>query len=96
LDKLFQKGKIEDVEQRKRFLARLRPKLKKICVIKTYTNIKEMVTTATEIKRVPRDLGETPYDPLREEKDEDAVGESFINKHLSVLNETLIQFFYGI
>jgi hypothetical protein len=26
------------------------------------------------------DLGETPYDPLKEEKDEDATGESSIDK----------------
>ncbi len=38
-------------------------------------------------------MGETPYDPLREEKDEDVIGESSTNKQLSVLNETLIHFF---
>jgi hypothetical protein len=40
-------------------------------VVKTYIDIKEMVIAATEIERVLGDLGETPYDPLREEKDED-------------------------
>jgi len=42
---------------------------------------------------VLRNLGETPYDPLMEEKDEDATKESSIDKQLSVLNETLIHFF---
>jgi hypothetical protein len=42
-------------------------------------------------------LGEIPYDPLREEKDEDVIGESFIDKQLLVLNESFIHFFreYG-
>jgi hypothetical protein len=39
LDKLFQRGKIRDVEQRKRFLAQLRPKLRRFYVLKIYTNI---------------------------------------------------------
>ncbi len=45
-------------------------------MVKTYTNIEEMVTRTTEIEKVLGDLGETPYDPLREEKNEDAIGES--------------------
>jgi hypothetical protein len=39
-------------------------------VVGTYTDIEEMVIAAIEIERVLGDLGETPYDPLREEKDE--------------------------
>ncbi len=49
-------------------------------MVKTYTNIEEMVITTTKIERVLRDLGETPYGPLREEKDEDITGESSTNK----------------
>ncbi len=39
------------------------------------------------------DFGETPYDPLREDKDEDVTGESSIDKQLLMLSETLIHFF---
>jgi hypothetical protein len=92
LDKLFHKGKIGDVKQRKRFLARLRLELRRLCVVKTYTDIEEMVIVAIKIQRLLGDLGETPYDPLREEKDEDVIGESSIDKQLSMLNETLIHF----
>ncbi len=49
-------------------------------MVKTYTDNEEMVITATEIERVLRDLGETPYDPLREEKDEDIIRESSTNQ----------------
>ncbi len=49
-----------------------------------------MVIATIEIKRVVGDLGETPYDPLVEEKDEDVIGESSINKQLSLLNDTFL------
>jgi len=45
-------------------------------VVRTYTNIEEMVIVTTEIEKVLKDLGETPYDPFREEKDEDATRKS--------------------
>ncbi len=61
-------------------------------MVRTYTDIEEMVIVATEIERVLGDLGETPYDPLREEKDEDATRESSTDKRLLVLNESLIHF----
>jgi hypothetical protein len=35
LDKLFQKGKRPDVEQRRRFLAKLRPEIQKLCIVRT-------------------------------------------------------------
>jgi hypothetical protein len=92
LDKFFQRRKIEDVEQRRSFLARLKLKLRRLYVVKTYINIEEMVIVTTEIERVLRDLGETPYDPLRE-KDENVIGNSSTDKHLLMLNETLIYFF---
>ncbi len=59
-------------------------------MVRTYTNIEEMVIATIEIKRVVGDLGETPYDPLVEEKDEDVIGESSINKQLSLLNDTFL------
>jgi len=34
-NKLFQRGKIQDVEQRRRFLARLKPEIQKLCVVRT-------------------------------------------------------------
>jgi hypothetical protein len=61
-------------------------------VVRNYTNIEEMVSAATKVEKVLGDLGETPYDPLKEEKDKDATRKSSTNKQLSVLNETLIQF----
>ncbi len=68
LDKLFQRGRIDDVKQRRRFLVQLRLEFRKLCVVRTYIDIEEMVIVATEIEKVLGDFGETPYDPFREEK----------------------------
>jgi hypothetical protein len=67
LDKLFQRGKIPDAEQRRRFLGKLRPEIRKICVVRTYADIEEMVGSATELERVLGELGETTFEPLKEE-----------------------------
>jgi len=47
LDKLFQNGRIPDAEQRKRFLGRLRPEIQKLCVVRTFADIEELVGAAT-------------------------------------------------
>ncbi len=79
LDKLFQRGRIPDAEQRRRFLARLRLEIRKLCVVKTFTDIEELVGVATELDRVLGEIGETPYEPLKEEQEE-GVEETLIEK----------------
>jgi hypothetical protein len=92
LDKLFQKGRITDVEQRRRFLARLRPEIRKLCVVRIFTDIEEMVGAATELERVLGELGETPFEPLKEEQEEE-VAETIMEKQVAVLNNTFVSFF---
>ncbi len=67
LDKLFQKGRLQDIEQKRRFLDRLRPEIRKLCVVRTFADIEELVGAAMEVERVLGELGETPYEPLKEE-----------------------------
>jgi hypothetical protein len=38
-DKLFRKGQIQDAEQRRRFLAKLRPEIRKLCVVRVFADI---------------------------------------------------------
>ncbi len=71
LDKLFRKGKVQDVEQKRKFLARLRPEVRKLCVVWTFANIEELVGPATEVERVLAEFGETPYEPIWEEQEEE-------------------------
>jgi len=94
LDKLFQRGKIPDAEQRRRFLGKLRPEIKKICVVRTYTDIEEMVGAAIELERVLGELGETPFEPLKEEQEEGAA-EAIMEKQVNAFNDTLINFMKG-
>jgi len=67
LDKLFQRGQIQDAEHHRRFLAKLKPKIRKLCVVTTNIDIEEMVVVVAEIERVLGELGETPYEPMKEE-----------------------------
>jgi hypothetical protein len=92
LDKLFQKGRIPDVEQRRRFLARLRPEIRKLCVVRTFTDIEELVGAATELEKVLGELGETPFEPLKEEQEE-GIEETMVEKQVTALNNTLVNFF---
>ncbi len=89
LDRLFQRGRIPDVEQQRRFLARLRPKIRKLCVVRTFTDIEKLVGAATELERVLGEIGETPFEPLKEEQNE-GVEEMLMEKHVTSLNDTLI------
>jgi len=91
-DKLFQKGRIPDAEQRRRFLARLRPEIRKLCVVRIFTDIEKMVGAATELERVLGELGETPFEPLKEEQEEGVV-ETIMEKRVAALNNALVSFF---
>ncbi len=51
-------------------MGKLRPEIRKMCVVRIYTDIEEMVGVATELERVLGELGETPFEPLKEEHEE--------------------------
>ncbi len=91
LDKLFQRGRIPDAKQR-RFLARLRPEIRKLCIVRTFTDIEELVGAATELERVLGEIGETPFEPLKEEQEE-GVEKTLMEKQVTALNNTLVNFF---
>jgi len=94
LDRVFQRGRIQDAEQKKRFLARLRPDIRKLCVVRTFVDIEELVSAATELERVLGELGETPFKPLKEEQEEGVV-ETMMEKQVTALNNTFINFLKG-
>jgi len=39
-------------------------------VVRTFVNIEELVGAAIELERVLGELGETPFEPLKEEQEE--------------------------
>jgi hypothetical protein len=57
----------------------LRLKSKKRCVVKTYTDIEEVVIVVTKIEKMLGQLGETPYEPMKEEQNEMASKKSTTN-----------------
>jgi hypothetical protein len=69
---LFQRGRIHDIERKKRFLAKLRPKIWKLCVVRTFVDIEKLMRAATELERMLGELRETPYEPFREEQEDGA------------------------
>jgi hypothetical protein len=75
-------------------LAKLRPEIRKLCVVRIFVDIEEVVGAATELERVLGELGETPFEPLKEEHDE-GVAETMMEKHVNALNDTLINFLKG-
>jgi len=75
-------------------LVKLRPKIRKLCVVRTFTDIEELVETATELERVLGELTETPYESLKEEQEE-GVLETMMEKQVIALNNKLINFFKG-
>jgi hypothetical protein len=82
------------MEQKRRLLARLRPEIRKLCMVRTFVDIEELVGAAMEVERVLGELGETPYESLREEQEEET-SESNVEKQVVALNDTLINFFKG-
>jgi len=72
----------------------LRPEIRKICVVRTYVDIEEMVGVATELERVLGELGETPFEPLKEEQEE-GVAKTMMEKQVNAFNDTLINFIKG-
>jgi predicted aspartyl protease len=95
LDKLFRKGQIPDVEQRRHFLARLKPEIRKLCVVRAFANIEGLVDAIVEVERVLGELGETPLEPFKDEREE-LTNENIMEKQVSTLNGTLINLFKGV
>jgi predicted aspartyl protease len=65
-----------------------------LCVVRNFADIEELVSAAIEVERVLGELGETPFEPLREEQDE-GVAETSMEHQVANLNNTLINFFKG-
>ncbi len=73
----------------------MRPEIRKLCVVRVFADIEELVVAAIEVERVLGELGETPFEPLKEEREE-GNEEDTTGKQVVALNSTLIIFFKGI
>jgi hypothetical protein len=67
MEKLFPRGKLEDTKQRKRFLSKLRLKIRNFCVMRDYASMDELLVATLEVEIILVELGETPCELLKEE-----------------------------
>jgi hypothetical protein len=67
LNKLFQRGRLQDVEQRQRVLAKLRLEIRKLCIVRTFIDIEKLVKAMAKLERLLGELKETSYELLKEE-----------------------------
>jgi hypothetical protein len=63
--------------------------------VRVFADIEELVAVAIEVERVLGELGETPLEPLKEERDE-GTKEDIMERQVTTLNETLINLFKGV
>ncbi len=63
--------------------------------MRTFADIEELVDAAIEVERVLGELGETPLEPFKEEQEE-GTEETIMEKQVTALNETLVNFFKGV
>jgi hypothetical protein len=59
-----------------------------------FTDIEELVGATTKLETMLGELGETPYEPLKKEREVGAL-ETMMEKQVIALNNTLINFFKG-
>lgn len=88
LEKLFTRRKIKAMEQQQRFLSKLKLEIKKLCVVRDYVkwNLCWLL-----YRKMFGELGEIPYEPLKEEQDQFMNGRGLVvEKQVQVLNESLI------
>ncbi len=71
LERFFVKGHILDVERRRQSMSKLCPELRKLLVVCTYQNMDEFLSTTIKVEKVLGEIGETPYEPLHEEREEE-------------------------
>ncbi len=65
------KGRILDAKRRKQFLAHLRPKIKKFCVVCSYMDMDELLASTIEVEKVMGEIGEMPFEPLKDEREDE-------------------------
>ncbi len=59
-------------------------------MVRTFADIEELVGATTELERVLGELGEMPFEPLKEEQEE-GIEETIMEKQVTALNDTLLQ-----
>lgn len=52
-------------------MAKLRPNIHKLCVVRTYEDMNELLITTNEVGKVLGKIGRTLFEPLKDEKEKE-------------------------
>jgi hypothetical protein len=58
-------------------------------MVRSYFIIEEMMAAAKDVEKVPGELGETPFDLLKEEQEEDMIVDEVKEKQVNVIMSPL-------
>lgn len=72
MEKLFTRGKLGDVKHRW-FLLCLCLNINKLSIMKDYVNMEALLVAALEVKQILVELGETPFELLKEEQEKNMI-----------------------
>jgi hypothetical protein len=72
MEKLFTRGKLEDVKHRW-FLLCLCLDIKKLSIMKDYVDMEALLVAALEVEHILVELGEIPFELLKEEQEENMI-----------------------
>jgi len=64
-------------------------------MVKSYTNVEKMLVATKDVKRMLGELRETPFEPFKEEHEKGMHSDIALDKHVTILNESFINFFIG-
>jgi hypothetical protein len=64
-------------------------------MVRTYANVEEILVATKDVERVLNELGDIPFAPFKEEQEEGMHNDTLLEKQMSTLNESFINFFKG-
>jgi hypothetical protein len=62
-------------------------------MVRTYANVEEIFATTKDVEQVLGELGEMPFEPLKEEQEEGMHNDTLLENQVFALNESFINFF---
>lgn len=81
MEKQFARDKLEELEQKRRFMSWLRLEIRKMCVMKDYANMESLLNVALEVEQILVELSEIIFELLKEKHEENLnVGETTMEK----------------
>ncbi len=66
-------------------MAHLWPEIRKLCMVRSYVIIEEMMAAAKDVEKMLGELGKTPFDLLKEEREEDMIVDAVMEKQVNVI-----------